>query len=400
MQNVKCWSTPRTMKYSTYDMLSLIFKICCITVAVSMAGFWVYKYQKDDNVSVVEYKYLRLTDDAVYPETSICILNPFLGDKFENHHNNVSIEEYLDFLSGAGDFDERYRDVDFLDVTLNLFDYLSHVRLLESDGSFERHDCTIRTNCPFLSYTNNFNGFILDFFYRCFSINIVNSFKKRILGIAVFFKPKLEHTLMEMKKTASGKYHFKVALEFASPNQYLRAYYYDDPIWKEQPMQGTIEMVSLRAIEVYKRRNKRQDPCIEDWLHYDELVLSKHISSSDCDTPYQNHSGPLCTTRSKMMSVKYEVTAVKEKYFPPPCQEITDVKYKLQTSQYFNSTTLGIVIFYPSLMKQISQTQYVDAHTLIGNIGGYIGLFLGKVGKILFMEIIDIKLHGNIPSYD
>jgi len=102
------------MKYSTYDTLSLIFKISCMSVAVSMAGFWVYKYQKDDNVSVVEYKYLRLTDDAVYPETSICILSPFLCDKFENHRNNVSIEEYLDFLSGAGDFDERYRDVDFL----------------------------------------------------------------------------------------------------------------------------------------------------------------------------------------------------------------------------------------------------------------------------------------------
>ena len=96
------------------------------------------------------------------------------------------------------------------------------------------------------------------------------------------------------------------------------------------------------------------------------------------------------------MSVKYEVTAVKEKYLPPPCQEITDVKYKLQTSEYFNSTTLGIAIFYPSLMKQISQTQYVDAHTLIGNIGGYIGLFLGKIGKILFMQIIDMNL--NIPS--
>ena len=92
------------------------------------------------------------------------------------------------------------------------------------------------------------------------------------------------------------------------------------------------------------------------------------------------------------MSAKYEVTAVKEKYFPPPCQEITDVKYKLQTSEYINSTTLGVAIFYPSLMKQISQTQYVDAHTLIGNIGGYIGLFLGIIWKISFMEIIDINL--------
>ena len=327
------------MKLSTYDTLSLIFKICCMIVAVAMAGFWVYKFQKDDNVSVVEYNDLRMTDDAVYPETSVCILNPFLGDKFENHRNNVSIEEYLDFLSGTGDFDERYRDVDFDDVTLNVFDYLSYVRLLKSDGSFERYDCKIRKNCPFLLYTYNFNGFILNFFYKCFSINIVNSFRKSILGIVVFFEPRLERTLIEMKKTATRKYPFKVSLEFTAPNQYLRAYYYDDPIWKKQPMQGTDEMITLRAIEVFRRRNKRHDPCVEDWLHYDDLVLNKHISYIDCDTPYQNHSRPLCTTRRKMMSSKYEVTMVKEKYFPPPCQEITDVKYKLHTFEYINSTT-------------------------------------------------------------
>ena len=184
-----------------------------------------------------------------------------------------------------------------------------------------------------------------------------------------------------MKKAATSKYPFKVALEFVSPNQYLRAYYYDDPIWKKQPMKGTLETITFRAIEVFKRRNKRHDPCVEDWLHYDDLILNKHISSIDCDTPYQNHSGPLCTTRSKMMSSKYEVTMVKEKYFPPPCQEITDVKYKLHTFEYINSTTLGIFIFYPSIMKKISQTQYVDAHTLIGNIGGYVGLFLGIIGE-------------------
>ena len=186
MKNSKCCSTSGTMMYSPYDTLSLIFKISCMTVAVSMAGFWVYKYQKDDNVSVVEYKDLRMTDDAVYPETSICILNLFLGDKFENHRSNVSIEEYLDFLSGTGNFDERYKDVDFLDVTLNIFDYLSHVMLLKSDGSLETHNCTISTHCPFLSYSNNFNGFVLDIFYRCFSINIVNSFKKSISAITVF----------------------------------------------------------------------------------------------------------------------------------------------------------------------------------------------------------------------
>ena len=37
------------------------------------------------------------------------------------------------------------------------------------------------------------------------------------------------------------------------------------------------------------------------------------------------------------------------------------------------------MVTYPSKGKTITQLQEVDAHALIGNIGGYIGLFLGKI---------------------
>ena len=40
-------------------------------------------------------------------------------------------------------------------------------------------------------------------------------------------------------------------------------------------------------------------------------------------------------------------------------------------------TYFGIGIVHPEQMKIISQTQAVDFHSLVGNIGGYIGLFLG-----------------------
>ena len=39
---------------------------------------------------------------------------------------------------------------------------------------------------------------------------------------------------------------------------------------------------------------------------------------------------------------------------------------------------LQVTIGYPEQVKIITQSQAVDVHTIIGNIGGYIGLFLGK----------------------
>ena len=43
-----------------------------------------------------------------------------------------------------------------------------------------------------------------------------------------------------------------------------------------------------------------------------------------------------------------------------------------------NGTSPKLLISYPDKIKVITQLKSVDAHMLIGNIGGYIGLFLGN----------------------
>ena len=40
--------------------------------------------------------------------------------------------------------------------------------------------------------------------------------------------------------------------------------------------------------------------------------------------------------------------------------------------------TLQLIITYPKTTRIVTQLRSVDLHALIGNIGGYIGLFLGK----------------------
>ena len=38
-----------------------------------------------------------------------------------------------------------------------------------------------------------------------------------------------------------------------------------------------------------------------------------------------------------------------------------------------------LMIAYPKDMKVVMQQQAIDIHALVGNIGGYIGLFLGRI---------------------
>ena len=71
---------------------------------------------------------------------------------------------------------------------------------------------------------------------------------------------------------------------------------------------------------------------------------------------------------------------IRKNDFPPPCQGISKLDFVFNSVQYgWNDKLLRIFVEYPDQLKSITQSQAVDVHALIGNMGGYIGLFLGKI---------------------
>ena len=64
-----------------------------------------------------------------------------------------------------------------------------------------------------------------------------------------------------------------------------------------------------------------------------------------------------------------------------PCRRISsfnDDAFKVRFIKHHFKPFLMFGISYPDEIKVITQSKEVDVHSLIGNIGGYIGLFLGK----------------------
>ena len=139
-----------------------------------------------------------------------------------------------------------------------------------------------------------------------------------------------------------------------------------------------MDMFLITSIEVLKRRNKHNNPCLVDWKHFDGLVLHKHLQTVGCSAPYQNTDFPVCTSQEKIQESHYEVIDVRQKYYPEPCQEISNIIYKFQKIPHWsNESILTVAVLYPDKMKIVTQQRKVDYQVLIGNIGGYIGLFLG-----------------------
>ena len=85
-----------------------------------------------------------------------------------------------------------------------------------------------------------------------------------------------------------------------------------------------------------------------------------------------------------MEASRYELIDVSSKYQEKvkiPCEELASIVFTADqitfaAVQYLDS--LKFIYRFPEKIKVIRQIKSVDLHALIGNIGGYIGLFLGN----------------------
>ena len=80
-----------------------------------------------------------------------------------------------------------------------------------------------------------------------------------------------------------------------------------------------------------------------------------------------------------------EVRTRLEIGLPKACQRCSKIRRQINTDRSRNEVDSSwyIRIYYPEEVKIITQSKDVDVHSLIGNIGGYLGLFLGIFFQIL-----------------
>ena len=71
----------------------------------------------------------------------------------------------------------------------------------------------------------------------------------------------------------------------------------------------------------------------------------------------------------------------KKGEYPLPCQTIENLSYEYTEKSGYdarNQSRFMVLVHYPNLKyRQIAHVQEYDVESLFGNIGGYIGLFLG-----------------------
>lgn len=352
--------------------ITSVFKFICLAIASVMVGYWFYKYEIEDrDVGVVDYRsFDESTNDFRYPVLTLCIENPFIKHKAKNKSSDSFYHEYLKYLKGEVSNDE-IGSASYENSTINLNNYFIYA--LEKWNN----DSQWRNSSLIFSHANVFNGFYIDKFLKCFSIESNIESNRHIKKIKVYYK------------TISTYYH-SVFYKVHYPGQFLLGDILDfTTISSKFSSTRYNRFIIIRKVEVLKRRSNRNKKCSVEPFAYDEKVLNQHVKLYGCSPPYisEQKGYPTCNA-SEIRKSRFVYENAKNINHLKDCHRISEVRTEVMT--YINKDlkkSLYVGLSYPEEIKIITQSREVDIHSLIGNIGGYIGLFLGNYVLLLFITL-------------
>ena len=342
------------------NFLVYIFNITCFLSAFGMTIYWCFKYWKDEDLCVIDYKHFDDTHDDVYPVLSLCFANVIIDSKLKEYNVSFTAQMYENYLRG----DAYYIGMEFVDfeeVSLHLKDFILGDNIWYKNGSNIGH--TTPNYTPYITYSGFFNHLILN---KCFGIKTNDKFiYQRFLGFNSSIFP-----------NKNRPDHF-FSVHIHMKGQFVLSENTRKDTWPAGKSITTMRF-NLNQMEILKRRNKRKETCISNHFNYDEETLREHLEKIECRTPYQTTQRhlPICQAKEDMKAADYfnalKIKACTSLEFVTYRYEETNLIFKIIQSPFWVGMKL------PRTFKEILMVKAVDIQTVIGNAGGYVGLFLGN----------------------
>ena len=344
------------------------FAIICILSAICMVGYWFKKFAVEDrDVGLVDYESFEESENSPFPVISFCFRNIFMPKRVSNINNKISISEYVQYLKGEL-YDDGYENIDYWNVTIDLENYF-----LGAEVEWANETLTHNDTLTFI-HNVNFNGIdgISGEFQKCFQVSSNINQHRYVKKFKIFYNKQAHLKDIEMDS-------YEVWFNIHHAEQFLLAP--NDPnLFIVKKGASRSHGIWIQDVEFLRSRNSYSRTCTKKGS-YDTMVAREHIIQKGCRPPYLRpyKEIPLCNTSEGMKNATYAFNEVRKKYLPIACERMSKIQLYI-TKYYYTSNDMAwtFSITYPEYFKVISQTKEVDIHTLIGNIGGYVGLFLGK----------------------
>ena len=363
-----------------WNTIVQIFKLVCTLFTIILVAKWVDTYCLDEDMTVIENSSYYDDDTDVFPVMSLCFVQRFKDKQFERFGRNIKGSNYEKYLYGEY-FDKNMTYIDYDSVSTNISDYMISSDIYYRNGDSPHLDTL--SNLPWKPPYESYSWNCWEKFLKCFAFEVTD---KNIHKIKIYLRRDI---FPNQIRPQNGGF----AVMFHYPNQILASIHTVTRQWPRREKTSNYWMdFNIKGMNVVVRRYKeRLQNCIPDWKNYDSTVLDRHIEAVGCKAPYQRTSRhwPICNDERKMKNAQFPI----EQGSIRPCREIewidyqtfdSDAKTDLEDRHIINlqgkdrKQWFCIVLRYLNnrFDKTISKRK-VDFQSLVGYIGGYIGMFTG-----------------------
>ena len=368
-------------------IFGLVLKRLLVAGAIASVIWCCYEYSKNEDMCEVSFKRFLEESDYLYPDLTMMIPNQLNETKLKTIFGKEMNSSYFLGLLDGSYWDDRALDIELSDVSRSLDDYMISHCILPS------------------------------FYEPCTKMEEINMIRELGSEFHTFRLP-------IDKKTAIATFQFSTSVfkngKHPKQSDLLVAFQYPNRVYRAQgslfivnwPLpDGKIKnnrvLFELKDMEVLKRRNKRGDECTEV-MDYDAKLKENVYQEVGCRPFYISSSNveKVCDTKEQLFNISERLVAIFHR-LPgsdkevPPCTEVQriHVDYSVQPTDITTYEELNPNIKHPKTnetwfeirldirtdtFKEIKQKRAYSTQSLIGNVGGYLGLFIG----FSFMDIV------------
>ena len=348
-----------------------LFSTLCIFFTVLLVVYWFYKFEIEDrDIGVVDFVPLNEAEGVKIPLLAICFSQFILISTLSKSNSSVTPQKFHDFLHGNF-WDHKLMNINFENVTIDFKHYFINGFISDMLGN------EIRLNSSELKHKNVFTGFHKhSIFMKCFATSIEKTNPDvEIKEIHLVYD---KHRLLNDLGIPRDK----------SLPMFSTIFYPEQMFLEVEPMRTTYIQSNMEGLYVYvhgiemlMRRNSRHKKCLENSDFYDDNLLRTHVENVGCKPFYLSGFDeiPVCKNQKDIGKSHIKMFGIRKNHFPKACKRIGRINDEV--NPVIDNRARGYLVFsviYPNDIKIITQSKEIDVHTLIGNIGGYIGLFLGN----------------------
>ena len=385
------------MSSKASDYLSRAYHAICILGTIALIIWCIYMYALDEDMTIIHMEKFHTKPDYIYPSVSICASDIFVESRLTKFGlNKTSYESFL-----RGDFfTEDIDNIPYESVAYDPANYLLGIKIFQEIGTnglqnpdhyyWYNHAQRNESSPPQwkpsfrVNLFNHWYGHI----YECLTVDAPFVLNEHLSWIQIIMKKSfLPRSVRPMSTNTGGLFMLSIGF----PGQRLR-YSKTRTTWNSEVTKKSYGMkFQVTGIDILQARNKKSRPCDEAWLGYDKNARLDMIRSVGCVPPYWKSQYPdesfqVCNNSNAMKKLYLDL---EWNQHTNPCRRMTRLTtdfieyptmyHDKEFGTEYMDKYFGVYLYFPKeLFKNIVLVRSFDIQTLIGNAGGYIGLFLGN----------------------